>query len=299
MDKFLEMKTFVAVVDAGSFVKASDAQGMSKPAVSRYISDLESRLGVRLLQRTTRRLSLTDEGHIFYDRCRNVLMAVDEAETEIASRSSEASGLVRINAPLTFGILHLAPLWGEFRRLHPKVTLDITLSDRVADLVEEGFDLAIRIAALPDSGLISRRIATTRMVLCASPHYLALHGVPRHPSELATHAVIAYNQLSSGDEWHFDGPEGKVTVRTHPCISTNNGDTCRAAAVHHQGIVLQPSFLVSEDLASGALVELMPEFRSIEIGIYTMYPTRRHVPPKVSMLVEFLGQAFRNCSWGN
>jgi DNA-binding transcriptional LysR family regulator len=299
MDKFLEMKTFVAVVDAGSFVKASDAQGMSKPAVSRYISDLESRLGVRLLQRTTRRLSLTDEGHIFYDRCRNVLMAVDEAETEIASRSSEASGLVRINAPLTFGILHLAPLWGEFRRLHPKVTLDITLSDRVVDLVEEGFDLAIRIAALPDSGLISRRIATTRMVLCASPHYLAQHGVPTHPSELATHAVIAYNQLSSGDEWHFDGPEGKVAVRTHPCISTNNGDTCRAAAVHHQGIVLQPSFLISEDLASGALVELMPEFRSIEIGIYTMYPTRRHVPPKVSMLVEFLGQAFRNCSWGN
>jgi DNA-binding transcriptional LysR family regulator len=298
MDKFLEMKTFVAVVDAGSFVKASDAQGMSKPAVSRYISDLESRLGVRLLQRTTRRLSLTDEGHIFYERCRNVLMAVDEAETEIASRSSEASGLVRINAPLTFGILHLAPLWGEFRRLHPKVTLDITLSDRVVDLVEEGFDLAIRIAALPDSGLISRRIATTRMVLCASPHYLAQHGVPTHPSELATHAVIAYNQLSSGDEWHFDGPEGKVAVRTHPCISTNNGDTCRAAAVHHQGIVLQPSFLVSEDLASGALVELMPAFRSIEIGIYTMYPTRRHVPPKVSMLVEFLGQAFRNCSWG-
>lgn len=298
MDKFLEMKTFVAVVDAGSFVKASEAQGLSKPAVSRYIGDLEARLGVRLLQRTTRRLSLTDEGQIFYDRCRQVLMGVEEAESEIASRSSEASGHVRINAPLTFGILHLAPLWGEFRSLHPKVTLDITLSDRVVDLVEEGFDLAVRIAALPDSALISRRIAGTRMVLCASPRYLARQGTPRHPSELTDHAVIAYNQLSSGDEWHFDGPGGKVSVRTHPCITTNNGDTCRAAALHDQGIVLQPSFLVHEDLARGALVELMPQFRSIDIGIYTVYPTRRHVPPKVSLLVDFLAQAFRQVAWG-
>jgi DNA-binding transcriptional LysR family regulator len=297
MDKFQEMKTFAAVVDAGSFVKAADALGMSKPAVSRYVSELESRLGVRLMQRTTRRLSLTDEGQIFYTRCKHLLQAVDEAETEIAARKSEASGLVRINAPLTFGVLHLAPLWGEFRRQHPKVTLDITLSDRVVDLVEEGFDLAVRIAALHDSGLISRRIATTRLVLCASPQYLAEHGAPTHPSNLAHHAIIAYTQLASGDEWHFDGPQGRVAVTTRPCITTNNGDTCLAAALHHQGVVLQPSFLVSDALQRGTLVELMPEFRSVEIGIFTVYPSRRHVPPKVSMLVEFLAQAFRHCTW--
>jgi DNA-binding transcriptional LysR family regulator len=297
MDKFLEMKTFVAVVDGGSFVKASDSQGMSKPAVTRYINDLESRLGVRLLQRTTRRLSLTDEGQLFYARCKSVLMSLDEAETEIVSRSSEASGLVRISAPLTFGILHLAPLWGEFRRLHTKVALDITLSDRMVDLVEDGFDLAIRVAALPDSGLISRRIASTRLVLCASPLYLAEHGVPLHPSDLSNHDVIAYTQLSSGDEWHFDGPQGKVSVRTHPWITTNNGDTCRSAALNNQGIVLQPSFLVGEDLKSGALVELMPQYRSVEIGIFTVYPSRRHVPPKLSKLVEFLAHKFRNCTW--
>jgi DNA-binding transcriptional LysR family regulator len=297
MDKFQEMRTFAGVVDAGSFVKAAEALGMSKPAVSRYVNELEARLGVRLMQRTTRRLSLTDEGQLFYSRCKHLLQAVDEAETEITSRKSEASGLVRINAPLTFGVLHLAPLWGEFRRQHPKVTLDITLSDRVVDLVEEGFDLAVRIAALNDSGLISRRIATTRLVLCASPQYLAEHGAPGHPLDLVHHAIIAYTQLATGDEWRFNGPQGRVAVTTRPCITTNNGDTCLAAALHHQGIVLQPSFLVSEALQRGTLVELMPAFQSVEIGIFTVYPSRRHVPPKVSMLVEFLAQAFRHCTW--
>jgi DNA-binding transcriptional LysR family regulator len=297
MDRFLEMKTFVTVVDAGSFVKAADALEMSKPAVSRYVGDLESRLGVRLLHRTTRRLSMTDEGNIFYVRCKDVLGRVEEAEFEIASRSGEASGLIRISAPLTFGIRYLAPLWGEFKALHPRVTLDVTLSDRLVDLVEDGFDLAVRIAALQDSAMISRRLSTTRVILCASPQYLAQHGAPAHPHELAHHAVIAYKLLSSGDEWNFEGPEGKVSVLTRPCISTNNGDTCRAAALCHQGIVLQPSFLVRDDLRSGALVELMPAYRSVEIGIYAVYPTRRHVPPKTWKLVEFLADAFRHPAW--
>ncbi|WP_309684746.1 LysR family transcriptional regulator [Polaromonas sp.] len=296
MDRFLEMQTFGAVVDAGSFVKAADALGMSKAAVSRHVGDLEARLGVRLLHRTTRRLSLSGEGQVFYARSKELLAGVDEAEAEITSRSGAASGLLRVNAPVTFGIRHLAPLWGVFRARYPKVTLDVTLADRVVDLVEEGYDMAIRIATLPSSTLISKRLATTRMVLCASPQYLLAHGVPGDPAELAAHAVVSYSYWSTKDEWHFDGPQGHVSVKTNPCMHTNSGDTCRAAALAHQGVILQPTFLVGNDLAAGTLVELMPEFRSIELGIYAIYPTRKHVAPKVRALVDFLAEHFAQTS---
>jgi len=299
MDRFLEMQTFRAVVDAGSFVRAAEALDLSKAAVSRHVGDLETRLGVRLLQRTTRRLSLTEEGKVFYARCKELLADVDEAEAEITSRSGSASGLVRVNAPVTFGIRHLAPLWGEFRARHPQVVLDVTLTDRVVDLVEEGYDLAIRIATLASSTLISKRLASTRMMLCASPGYLAARGVPRHPADLAGHAVISYSYWSTRDEWHFDGPAGGVSVKTSPCVHTNSGDTCRAMALAHQGVILQPSFLVAEDVAAGTLVELMPEFRSLEMGIYAVYPTRKHVSPKVRVLIDFLSGHFagRGSGW--
>jgi len=292
MDKFLEMQSFSAVVDAGSFVKAADALGLSKAAMSRYVGDLEARLGVRLLHRTTRRLSLTEEGEVFYARCKELLAGVQEAEDEISSRSSAASGLLRVSAPLTFGILHLAPLWGEFRRQYPKVELDVTLADRLVDLVDEGYDVAIRIATLPNSTLVSKRLARTRMVLCASPQYLQTHGEPLQPADLAAHAVISYTYWSTRDEWHFEGPQGSVSVKTNPCIHTNSGDTCRAAALAHQGIILQPTFLVGDDLAAGTLIELMPEFHSLEMGIYAVYPTRKHVAPKVRALIDFLAGHF-------
>lgn len=288
MDRFLEMQTFNAVVEAGSFVKAADALAMSKAAVSRYVVDMETRLGVRLLHRTTRRLSLTDEGQVFYARSKELLGQLQEAEDEVTARSDAASGLLRINAPFTFGILHLAPLWGVFKAEHPKVTLDVTLADRLVDLVEEGYDVAIRIATLESSTLVSKRLATTRMVLCASPAYLAQHGTPVHPAELAQHAVISYSYWSTKDEWHFDGPNGPVSVKTRPCIHTNSGDTCRAAALAHQGVILQPSFLVGKDLSEGTLVELMPAYRSMALGIYAVYPTRKHVSAKVRALIDFL-----------
>jgi len=293
MDKFQQMRAFAAVVDAGSFVGAAQALDSSKAAVSRHVGELEARLGVRLLHRTTRRLSLTEEGRVFHERCRELLGGVEEAEAEASSHTAEAHGLVKVSAPVTFGVRHLAPLWGEFRALHPGVLLDVTLADRVADLVEEGYDLAIRIATLPSSTLVSRRLATTRMVLCASPGYLRERGTPANPSDLARHSVIAYSYWSTGDEWQFAGPEGQVTVTTRPCMHTNSGDTCRAMALADQGVILQPTFMVGEDLASGALVELLPEFRSLELGIYAVYPTRKHVPQKVRVLVEFLADAFR------
>ena len=299
MDRFLEMQTFNAVVDAGSFVKAADTLKLSKAAVSRYVVDIETRLGVRLLHRTTRRLSLTDEGQVFYARSKELLAELEEAEDEITSRSAAASGLLRINAPFTFGILHLAPLWGVFRARHPKVTLDVTLADRLVDLVEEGYDVAIRIATLENSTLVSKKLASTRMVLCASAKYLEQRGVPEHPAELAQHAIISYSYWSTRDEWRFDGPQGPVSVQTHPCIHTNNGDTCRAAALAHQGVILQPSFLVGKDLSDGSLVELMPQYRSIELGIYAVYPTRKHVSAKVRVLIDFLAEHFagRGPAW--
>jgi len=297
MDTFLEMRTFCAVAEAGSFVRAAGALDLSKAAVSRYVAGLEARLGVRLLHRTTRRLSLTDEGEVFYARSKELLAGHEEAESELRSRSAAARGTLRINAPVTFGILHLAPLWGAFRERHPQVRIDLTLADRVVDLVEEGYDVAIRIAVLPDSTLISKRLANTLMVLCASPRYLKVSGVPSHPSELAKHAVIAYRYWSTGDEWQFDGPKGRVTVSTKPIMHSNSGDTCRTMALEHHGVILQPTFLIGTDLADGTLVELMPEYHALELGIYAIYPTRQHVSPKVRALIEFLVERFSGVSW--
>lgn len=297
MDRFQEMRVFAAVVDAGSFVGACDAIDMSKPAVSRYVADLETRLGVRLLHRTTRKLSLSAEGEIFYARCKELLAGVGEAEAEITSRTGEAIGQLKVNVPVTFGLLHLAPLWAEFMAMNPKVTLDITLSDRVADLVEEGYDLAVRIAQLPSSSLISRQLSSTRMVLCASRDYLRRHGTPRHPAELKHHSILSYSLFSMGENWAFDGPEGRVEVKVEPRMKTNSGDSCRAAALQHRGIILQPSFLVGADLVSGALVEILPQYRSGVLGIYTVYPSRKHVPSKVRLLIDFLVDAFKVKTW--
>jgi DNA-binding transcriptional LysR family regulator len=300
MDRFEEMRVFTAVVDAGSFVGASDALDMSKAAVSRHVADLESRLGVRLLHRTTRRLSLTPEGEVFQGRCRELLGGVEEAETEITARSGEASGVLRINVPFSFGLQHLAPLWAEFMAQHPKVVLDVTLADRVVDLVEEGFDMAVRIARLPNSSLVSRQLTSTRLVLCASPAYLKAHGQPEHPADLARHAVLTYSLFSMGEQWEFTGPDGApgtTTVKVSPRLRTNSGDTCRVAALRHQGIVLQPSFLVGPDLQAGTLVEVMPAWRSIELGVYAVYPSRKFVSPKVRRMIEFLVDAFRMRGW--
>jgi len=292
MDRLLEMQTFCAVVEAGSFVSASESLGMSKAAVSRYVSELEARLGVRLLQRTTRRLSLTGEGEVFYVRCRELLAGVEEAEAEITSRSDVARGTLRVNVPVSFGISHLAPLWGDFHARYPDVELSVDLSDRIVDIVEEGFDLAIRIATLQSSTLVSRRITTTRLMACASPDYVAKYGAPSHPTELADHRVIGYSNFTTGNDWPFEGPEGAVSVRVRPWMYANNGETCCGAAVAGEGVVLQPGFLVRHHLDAGRLVELMPEYRSTELGVYAVYPTRKFVTPKVRALVDYLIAAF-------
>lgn len=288
MDKYQEMRVFTAVVDAASFVAAGDALGMSKAAVSRYVSELEQRLGVRLMHRTTRKLSLTPEGEVFLARCRDILSSIEASEAEISTRSVTASGLLKVSVPVSFGIRHLAPLWSEFLDRHPQVALDVQLADRVIDLVDEGVDLAVRIARLPDSSLVSRRLASTRLVLCAAPSYLKRRGTPQHPSELTQHEVVGYSLMAMGDQWQFTGPEGPVSAKVRPRMWCNNGDTCIAAALQGAGIQLQPTFLIEQQLASGQLVEILPQFRSVELGIYAVYPSRKFVLPKVRALVEFL-----------
>ena len=300
MANIQEMRSFIGVVEAGTFVGAADAIGLSKQAVSRHVAELERRLGVRLLHRTTRRLSLTEEGETFFLRARELLSEMDRLEADVASGSAEPTGLLRINAPLTFGILHLAPLWGRFLTLYPQISLDVDLSDRLVDLVEEGYDLAVRISNLPSSTLVKRKLASTRMILCASPGYLEKNGVPATPDELKRHTMISYTYVTTGDEWSFTGPDGSRTrVRMNSRLHTNSGDTCRAAALEDHGVILQPDFLVAQDIRQGRLLELMPDHKGPEIGIYALYPSRQYLPVKTRRIVDFLAAAFGNPEWRN
>jgi DNA-binding transcriptional LysR family regulator len=297
MDKYQEIKVFTTVAECGSFVAASDALGLSKAAVSRYVSDLERRLGARLMHRTTRKLSLTPEGEIFLARCRVILESIEESEEEISSRGLNASGTLRVTAPVSFGIRHLAPLWSDFLKAYPEVKVDLELSDRVVNLVEEGFDLAIRIGQLNDSTLVCRQLTSTRLVLCASPDYLKRHGTPNHPAELTEHETFSYSLLSTGHTWRFDGPEGRVDARVSPRMTSNNGDTGVEVCVRGGGIHLWPSFLVEEQLRKGELVEILPAFKASIFGVYAVYPSKKYVSPKVRALVDFLLHKLSSKRW--
>lgn len=298
MDQLRQIEAFCAVVQHGSFVQAAERLDWSKAVVSRLVMELESRLGTRLLNRTTRKVSVTDSGAAYFERCRSLLDELADADREAAAASTTPSGLLRINAPVTFGNLHLAPLWGEFLKLHPQVELDITLTDRMVDLIEEGFDLAVRIGRPQDSSLIARGLTTDRVVLCASPGYLRLAPPLRQPQDLADHSVIAYSLWSGGDSWtltHRDGTRDKVAVR--PCLRANSGDTCRAAALADQGVIFQPAFIVGPDLRAGRLVELLPHWQGPELAVQALYPSRQHLSGKVRAMVDFLAQAFRQPGW--
>ena len=292
MDQFKEIESFVAVAQLGSFVKAADKLGMSKAMVSRHVSELEVRLGVRLMQRTTRRLSLSDAGADYLQRCVQILGELHDANAAVSASAVQAQGLLKVTAPLTFGIRHLAPLWGEFLRIHPRVELEVNLNDRMVDLIEEGYDLAVRVGQLASSSLIARRISGTRLVLCASPRYLQQAGPIRDLDDIAHHDVMAYTYLATGEQWHFSGPQGARSIEVHPRLRSNSGDTCRAAALADQGIVFQPSFLVGEDLKAGRLVEILPQYAGPELDISVVYPSRHHLSHKVRAMVEFLGAAF-------
>jgi DNA-binding transcriptional LysR family regulator len=297
LNKLREIECFIAVAELGSFVKAADALNVSKAAVSRTILELEARLGARLMQRTTRRLSLTEAGSLYLERCKHIVSALEDADQMLTVGNTDPTGLLRINVPQTFGVLHLVNVWPCLLRRYPGIKLDITLSDRIVDIIEEGYDLAIRIARLPNSSLIYRKLASTRIVVCASPEYLEKHGTPRHPDDLKDHMVMGYSYSADKDEWHFEGPEGAVSVKTNVRMHANNGDTCVAAALAGIGITRQPTFMLSEYIRSGKLVPILPGYMSAELGIYAVYPSRTHLPAKVRATIDFLVHAFEEVQW--
>ncbi|KAF1047094.1 LysR family transcriptional regulator [Xylophilus sp.] len=298
MPQFRQIEAFVAIVQSGSFVKAADRLALSKAVVSRLVGELEAELGTRLLHRTTRSLSLTGSGAAYYERCRQILEDFAEANAEASAAAARPAGRLRVNAPLSFGNLHWAPLWGEFLKLHPEMELDITLTDRVVDLVDEGFDVGVRIGRVQSETLVVRRLAGDDMLLCASPGYLRRAPPLTRVADIAQHAVLAYSWSSFGDTWTFRTPDGaSQSVATHPRLRANSGDTCRAAALADQGLILQPAFIVGHDVRDGRLVRLLPDHDCGRLDIQAIYPSRRHLSGKVRALVDFLAAAFQTPGW--
>lgn len=288
MDILVCMKTFVAVVETDSFTAAGIRLDLSKAVASKYVATLEDHLGTRLLNRTTRRLSLTESGSAYYERCVQILADVEEAEQAAAQLTMVPRGTLKVALPVSYGTIRIAPLLTSYLQRHPDVHLDIALADRRVDLIEEGFDLAIRIGALPESGLVARRLATERIVLCAAPAYLARHGKPIKPADLATHACLNYSYASSGDEWTFGAGKLQEHVRISGPMRANNGDMLRVAALAGAGVIWQPQFIVGEDIAAGRLIELLPDFAPVELGVHALYPSRKHLSAKVRTFVDHL-----------
>jgi DNA-binding transcriptional LysR family regulator len=293
MDRFTAMQTFARVVEDGSFAKAADRLGISTSACSRYVAELEAHLDVRLLNRTTRRLSLTESGQAFYERCVQVLADLAEAEQAASMSAARPRGTLRLTCGISFGVRHVARLVGTFVARHPAVRFDMQLSDRFVDLVEEGFDLALRIGESPAQNLIARKLGETRLIPCAAPLYLRERGAPQTPADLARHACLTYEYLPLRSTWRFRDPNGaEHTVRVEGPVHANNGDLLVAAAVEGIGIAMEPDFIVAADLAAGRLVRVLAEYAPAPAGIYAVYPSRRHLSAKVRAFVDFLAERY-------
>lgn len=293
MDRFGDMQTFVTLVEVGSISRTAERMGVAKSAVSRRLSDLEARLGVQLFQRTTRKLHLTDSGQGFYERAVRILCDLDEAEQSVAQAHSEVSGVLRVALPLSFGLLHMGPAITEFMQLHPGVRFDLDFNDRQVDLVQEGIDVAIRIASLEDSSLIARPFAPVTSVICASPEYLQVHGTPAKPQELQDHACLLYSNWRDPQQWRFQGKDGNpFTVKVPAILKSNNGDFLCQAAVAGQGIVYSPAFIVYRYIEQKQLVPLLAEYQMRAGNAYAVYPQTRHLSHRVRTFVDFLVQRF-------
>lgn len=289
MDSLTDIVVFVRVVDDGSFTRAAERLKLSRSVVSKYVTRLEGRLGARLLNRTTRRLSLTEAGRIFYERSRRGLQDIEEAEAEVSRLQEKPRGVLRINSPMSFGILHIAPALPEFLAQHPEVSVEMNLDDRVVDVIEEGFDVSIRIMEMPDSSLIARRLAPCRHVIVAAPAYLEKHGTPRTPEDLRDHNIISFSYQASANDWHFISPDNKqVSVPVSGSMQANNSLALREALLRGVGITRTPTFVVGKDVQDGHLLSILGNYRTLEVSIYLVYPQRRHLSPKVRAFVDFM-----------
>jgi DNA-binding transcriptional LysR family regulator len=291
-DSIQEMAVFARVVGAGSLSAAARELGLSPALVSRRLAALESRLGVRLINRTTRSLHLTDDGATYYEACARVLADIEEADATVSAGRVEPRGTLRVALPASFGLQHIAPLIPRFAERYPKVQLALSLSDRTVNLIEEGFDLAVRIAHLEDSSLTARRLAPNRRVVCASPAYLARHGTPRTPDELARHNCLTTTDFAMN--WDYKGPDGKPgSVRVTGRYACDSWEVLREWARAGLGVALKSTWDVHRLLAEGSLVEVCPGYTfHSDVAIYAVYPSRRFLPAKTRVFIEFLAESF-------
>lgn len=294
MEYLSDIAVFVRVVEAGSFTAAAEKLGLSQSAVSKAVNRLEERLGTRLLNRSTRRLSLTETGTALHDRSQHALAEIEEAELEVARLQMEPRGVLRVNAPMSFGILYVSPLVPEFLERYPALTIDLQLDDRLVDLVEEGFDCAIRIKSLDDSTLIAKKLGPCPQVICASPEYLKRHGTPRTPEELKAHSVLIYTPRATPGEWELRGPDNKkIKIQTQGRLHSNNGIALLQGGLKGLGLMVVPAFYIDNELKAGRLVMVMDDYTIMpEVSIHAVYPERRYLSPKVRVFVDFLAERF-------
>ena len=297
MDSLDGLRTFVSTVEAGSFTAAADRLGISKKLASKYVAELENRLGVKLLQRTTRTLSLTSAGQKYYPRCVALLAEFEAMSAELREDDVGLSGTIRISAPVTFGELYLEADLARFRKKHPDLAIDLRLNDRYVDLVSEGFELALRIGSLEDSSLVSRRLNVTDLIAVATPHYLERNGRPQHPSQLVDHNCIRDSNFRAGTHWPFqiNGQDQKIAV--NGTLMVNSTTSVRNAVMRHEGIGLCPSYAVSEHIQRGALEHVLVDFASSQLGIQLVFTDARRLPKRTRALIDFLVDSYKTAPW--
>ncbi len=292
MGQFEDMDAFVRIVDAGGIGRAAKQLGVAKSAVSRRLVELEKRLGVQLINRTTRQSSLTEAGRSYYQRGLQILDDVTELNATTSNTQALLQGVLRVSVPVSFGLQHLTPAVTEFADMHPKLIVHLDFTDRLVDLVEDGFDLAIRITALKDSTLVARKLAPVRIILCASRDYLARYGWPESPQDLKTHVGLHYS-FAPRSSWTFTGPDGQETSIALPVrMAANNGEFLRDAAIAGHGLALQPTFIVWKQIEKGELVPVMTDYTVPSINAYAVYPQTRHLSQRVRALIDFLTDRF-------
>ncbi|WP_035051718.1 LysR family transcriptional regulator [Andreprevotia chitinilytica] len=300
MDSLLSMRVFNQVVTNGSFVGAADRLGMSTAMVSKHIKHLESKLGIRLLNRTTRALSLTGPGGVYFERCQHVLADLDELEHAVGQSTIKPRGTLKVSVPVTFAVNYLCPVLADYYARYPEMKVDLQLSDRVIDLVDEGIDLGIRISADPNPSLVARRLSPIRFVMVASPEYLERNGTPQTPDDLVDHSCITYAYSNNGTAWSFTGPDGAITVNIQPKLRVNNGEMAAKAALAGLGLTIQPLILTQQYLKSGELVPILQDFPRPEVWVYAVYPNRSYLPAKTRAFIDLLVEHFGETPpWGN
>lgn len=297
MDRLTGLTIFAKVVELGGFSAAATQMGLSPSAVSKQIAQLEDRLGARLLNRTTRRISLTDAGSGFYERVRSVLAELEDAERTVLDSAEQPRGLLRVNMPQVFGAYHVEPFLPEFLAKHPEVTLEAISEDRFVNLVEEAIDVAVRVADLNDSSLIARRLAPNKRVVVASPAYLAAHGTPHRPEDLVGHNCLSKHDQLPREEWRFERDGETVTVPIRGTLKANSLSMLKAAAVGGRGIIRVSVYTLVEELRSGQLVRLLQPFEAKDPDVYAVYAASRHLSPKVRAFVDHLVQTIGKPSY--